>query len=102
LEVEDLVSAPEVPATARYHLAPAFRLQLIGHRVWQVMAGGEPWARVEVMHGRGSLEVSTFAPEFGVVLLTQCLAVDCEGGRALTRWTWHETDPKMSTCTSSF
>ena len=89
LEVEDRVSAPGLPAVARYHLAPGLTLQVESPNVWRVMAGSELLARVHVQQGQGSAEASTFAPEFGVVLPTQCLMVACEGGRALTRWTWH-------------
>lgn len=93
LEVEDLVSISDLPAMARYHLAPGFTLQASGCHRWGVVAGGKAWAQVEVLQGKSSAQVSTFAPEFGVVLPTQCLAVECERGRSLTRWTWHEMHP---------
>lgn len=93
LEVDDLVSASVLPAVAYYHLAPGLRLQPSGSRNWQVMAAGELLAQVEVLRGQGSAKVSTFAPEFGVILQTQCLVIECEGGHALTRWTWHSMHP---------
>lgn len=93
LEVEDRVSASGLPAVARYHLEPAFTLQPESPIVWRVMAGSELLARVHVQLGRGSAEASTFAPEFGMVLPTQCLVVECDGGCALTLWTWHSSKP---------
>lgn len=89
LEVEDRVSAPGLPAVARYHLAPGLTLQLESPNVWRVVAGSELLAQVHVQQGQGSAQASTFAPEFGVVLPAQCLVVECEKGRALTRWKWH-------------
>ena len=102
LEVEDLVSSLRLPAVARYHLAPGHTLQLEAHNVWHVMAGSEVRAQVHVQQGQGSAQASTYAPEFGVVLPTQCLMVECEGGRSLTRWIWDGTYPYENTCTSSF
>lgn len=93
LELEDRVSAPGLPAVARYHLAPGLTLQLESPNVWRVMAGSELLAQAHVQQGQGSAESSTFAPEFGVVLPTQCLVVECETGCALTRWTWQIVQP---------
>ncbi len=90
LEVADVVSAAELSAVARYHLAPTLSLQCLRPGLWHVMDGVEPRAQVEVLEGRGSMQPSTFAPEFGLVLPTHCLAIECDRGRALTRWTWGE------------
>ena len=76
-----------------YHLAPGLTLQLESPNHWRVVAGSELLAQVHVQQGQGSAEASTFAPEFGVVQPAQCLVVECEGGRALTRWTWHGVQP---------
>lgn len=91
LDVEDMVSAPELPCLAYFHLAPGLTLKFETQNVWQVMAGSELRAQVDVRHGQGSAQASTYAPEFGVVLPTQSLVVACEGARALTRWKWHST-----------
>jgi uncharacterized heparinase superfamily protein len=88
LDVEDTITAERLPAVARYHLAPGLSVQPVGEQTWRVAAQDRVLANVEVLNGHGALEPSSFAPEFGVVLPTQCLAVQCAAGRALTRWTW--------------
>jgi uncharacterized heparinase superfamily protein len=88
LEVEDEVSVPGLPAFARYHLGPGLALMPAGPDTWLVQANDVTIARVAVPCGDGRIEASQFAPEFGTLLPTWCLAVECEGGRALTRWHW--------------
>jgi uncharacterized heparinase superfamily protein len=88
LEVEDQVSATTLPAVARYHLAPGLTLQADSPQVWLVQQEGVTLARVQVLRGQASDELSSFAPEFGQVLATRCLAVRCDTGGALTQWAW--------------
>jgi uncharacterized heparinase superfamily protein len=88
LEVEDQVSTTALPAVARYHLAPGLTLQPDSHNVWLVRQESTTLARVQVLRGQASDELSSFAPEFGQVLATRCLAVRCDTGGALTQWAW--------------
>ena len=88
LEVEDQVSATSLTAMARYHLAPGLTLQPDSHNVWLVRQESTTLARLQVLRGEASEEPSSFAPEFGHVLASRCLAVKCDRGFALTRWTW--------------
>jgi uncharacterized heparinase superfamily protein len=88
LEVEDQVSATTLPSVARYHLAPGLTLQAESPQVWLVRHAGATLARVQVLRGKASDEPSSFAPEFGQVLATRCLAVRCDTGGALTQWAW--------------
>jgi uncharacterized heparinase superfamily protein len=102
LEVEDLVSVPNIPAIARYHLAPGVNLTFCTQQVWDVIVNNKRWAQVEILRGRAVVEASSFAPEFGVVLQTECLAVECELGRSLIRWTWEGGHLDESECISYF
>jgi uncharacterized heparinase superfamily protein len=88
LEIEDEVTAPGLPALARYHLAPELTLQLNGQNAWRVLLDERVLAVVHVTNGQGSVEPSTFSPEFGVVTPIVCLTVECSNGCASTRWTW--------------
>ncbi|MEO5844531.1 MAG: alginate lyase family protein [Caldimonas sp.] len=87
LVVEDEVG-PARPAVARFHLAPGLALDAVDARRWRVFHASRPLAEVEVAVGSGRTELSFFAPRFGVVEPTACLAVDLADGRSLTRWSW--------------
>jgi uncharacterized heparinase superfamily protein len=88
LSVDDTVSNPTAHAIARFHLAPGLTLAASAAQRWQVADRDGPLASVEVAAGAAHVERSSYAPRFGVVEPTVCLAVELAGGRALTCWTW--------------
>ncbi|MEO8312690.1 MAG: alginate lyase family protein [Caldimonas sp.] len=88
LIVEDEVGPGRPAALARFHLAPGLALAAVGERHWRVSNGTRPIAEAEIAIGRAFPEVSFFAPRFGVVEPTACLAVALADGRSLTRWSW--------------
>ncbi len=90
LTVTDDVSNKQLPAKARYHFAPGLELSAGSPNAWTIYAGAAMLGRVEVRHGRAHTEPSTHAPQFGMVLPVQCLAVDLLEGRAVTHWSWHQ------------
>jgi uncharacterized heparinase superfamily protein len=92
LEIEDEVTAPELPALARYHLAPGLILKPTGENVWRVLLDERVLAVVHVITGKGSVKPSTFSAEFGIVTPTVCLTVECSKGFASTQWTWEPID----------
>jgi hypothetical protein len=44
--------------------------------------------RVTVEVGHSRIESSSYAPEFGCVLPTQCLTVELTQGHAVVEWVW--------------
>lgn len=92
LVVDDEIT-PAVPsgidAVARYHLAPGLALVAGAAGHWQVLAGGDPIASVDVEVGAGAMGSSLHAPRFGVLQPAQMLVVTLHGGRARTRWLWN-------------
>ncbi len=93
LVVDDEVSTPSLPAVARYHLGPGVTalqtdVTAVDGSRWELRAEARVVAIVDVVRGDAVVEPSTFAPQFGVVLSTQCLAVRCMDGKASTRWRW--------------
>jgi hypothetical protein len=88
LIVEDEVSA-DLPALARYILAPGLRLHQVSALSWQVRDDEHDCiAHIDITQGRGARTSSQHAPRFGVVLTVECLEVTLVEGRARTRWTW--------------
>ena len=88
LTVSDDLGACRLPAVARFHLAPGLELVPAGATTWAIGDGAVQIGRVEVIHGQGRVEASSYAPRFGVLCATRCLAVALDSGRATTTWTW--------------
>ena len=88
LTIEDSVSAPGARALARFHLAPGLSLAAIDARRWRIVEGTAALAEVDVIAGDALQEPSSYAPRFGVVESTCCLAIALADGRAATRWRW--------------
>jgi hypothetical protein len=90
LVVDDEVTA-DLPAVARYLLAPGLSLRQASARSFQVLrAEHDCVADVEIIQGCGARAGSRHAPRFGVLLTVECLEVTLVEGRARTRWTWPE------------
>ena len=88
LQVSDAVQGGSHGAVARFLLHPGIHVQggKQGHWVLSNPGVGDVTASVE--HGMASLEPAGYAPEFGMVLPTSCLAVDMPAGQAVTRFEW--------------
>ena len=92
LSVSDRVSHPELPAVARYLLAPGLALRADGDAAWLVIDATRRLARVAVLAGTAAVVPAQCASRFGIVEATVGLAVTLAGGRADTRWTWLDDD----------
>ena len=77
-----------MPAVARYILAPDLRLQRVEAQQWRVMAADKVVASVEIVSGYACRAEARHAPQFGVSLPVDCLAVTLVDGRATTHWRW--------------
>lgn len=88
LTVRDSVTVGALPAVARYLLHPDVRLTAVGDNAWTLGLVSGQSLHVRVVVGVAVVEPGKYAPEFGVVQPTQCLAVTLKEGQAQTQWTW--------------
>jgi uncharacterized heparinase superfamily protein len=88
LKVTDTVFPDAHVSVARYILHPDVQLLTEGRNILQLgLLTGER-VRVEVINGAARIEPAQYAPEFGKVFPTRCLAVELVEGKAETAWTW--------------
>ena len=87
-QVSDTVRGGTHTAMARYILHPAVTVEPVGSDTWQLTLAGGQNLRVVVSAGLGRLETASYASEFGIVLPTQCLAVELTQGQARVEWLW--------------
>jgi uncharacterized heparinase superfamily protein len=91
LRVEDAVEpGVDVPAYARFHLAPGLDVRPAGDRPrsWRIVEGPSTLAKVVVDAGEVELEDSLHAERFGLLTPARTVVVRLTGGRAATRWSW--------------
>jgi uncharacterized heparinase superfamily protein len=88
LQVSDTVRGGTHTALARYILHPAVTIVTVGRNTWQLTLASGQNVRVVVSAGLGRIEPGSYAPEFGIVLPTQCLAVELTEGQARVEWLW--------------
>jgi uncharacterized heparinase superfamily protein len=88
LRVADAVRGGAHVALARYILHPSVLLAADGENNWQLTLSKGQCLHVKVHAGRAGLESASYAPEFGLVLSTRCLAVELVQGQALVEWLW--------------
>jgi uncharacterized heparinase superfamily protein len=88
LEVADTVSGGDHTAVARYILHPDVKVTAADNNKWQLTLAGEQILCVLVLEGQGCILPASYAPEFGIVLPTKCLAVFLTQGQARVKWIW--------------
>jgi len=88
LQVADMVRGGAHTAVARYILHPGVKVTAADNNSWQLALASGQNLRVLVLEGLGRIEPASYAPEFGIVLPTQCLAVELTQGHARVRWLW--------------
>lgn len=89
LQVSDTVRGGTHTALARYILHPSVMVVSVGSNTWQLTLAGAQNLRVVVTAGLGRIEPASYAPEFGIVLPTQCFAVELNQGQARVEWLWN-------------
>ena len=88
LEVADSVSGGERPAIARYILHPDVMVERVLSDAFHLRLRNGRLVSLKIGHGLGRLESAGYAPEFGIVLPTKCIAVDMHDGIAQVRLSW--------------
>lgn len=89
LSVRDVVTGSgNISAVARFILHPSVSVRATGDKTWELLPATGGVLAFEVLTGVSRLEAATFAPEFGRVIATQCVAVTLVAGLAEARITW--------------
>ena len=88
MEVADSVSGSGWPAVARYILHPDVSVERVAQNYFHLKLANGRLILARVGNGSSRLENAGFAPEFGKVLPTQCIAVDLHDGKAQVRLSW--------------
>lgn len=88
LDVVDSVVGQHRRAVARYLLHPGVKIAGVdGRRHFLLLPNGDPVV-MTVMEGSAKVEPGNFAPEFGTILTTSCIAVQLQDGRAHVACEW--------------
>lgn len=88
LTITDTVTGDH-PAVARFILHPDAQVERAGDAEWTATLLGGQVLGFTIESGSGRLEPAHYAPEFGKVLGTHCLAVHLAGGRGVTHIKWN-------------
>lgn len=91
LIISDRIEGRFQRAQARFHLHPAIAATLSSESVVHLDLPDGTRVVVTLAGAKARLEYATFAPEFGVVLETRCIAADCDGHALQTMLEW-DTD----------
>lgn len=87
LTITDTVTGDN-PAVARFVLHPDARVDRVDGATWTATLLSGPIVEFTIQSGSGRLESAHYAPEFGKVRETHCLAVHLSSGQAVTRIAW--------------
>ncbi len=86
--VVDSVSGVYQSAVARYILHPNVTVVQLAPDAFQLTLTNDRLILLKIGKGSARLEYSSFAPEFGKVLPTHCVAVDLQDGKAQVKFIW--------------
>jgi uncharacterized heparinase superfamily protein len=88
LTISDSVVGGQHAAVARFILHPLTHVNSTGGGVWHLVLVGGQGIRVRVVKGVASLAPASYAPEFGKVVATMCLAVALVAGESRVVFEW--------------
>ena len=88
LDVSDSITGQYRTAVARYIFHPAIEIDALSNADWMLRLPSGQTVSLSVKAGNGSIEPANYAPRFGQVLRTRCLAVGLigGGGQVSVRW----------------
>ena len=88
IEVRDVIQGPYSQAIARFILHPDIAVSEVAQGVWELRLPQGDLITFVIEKGTSQLERAFYAPEFGKVLLTQCLSVHLEHGISSVHMRW--------------
>jgi hypothetical protein len=81
VRLEKRVSASS--AIARYIFHPLIQIEQLSQDQWKLLLPNQKEIQLRVLAGEGQIQSSSYAPQFGMIQKTQCLAVKLPGSEAL-------------------
>jgi uncharacterized heparinase superfamily protein len=88
MTVSDTVSARRDGAIARFLLHPAVAVSTVTSGRWELSVSAGVTVGFDVLEGDASLVEARYAPEFGVVRATTCIAVQLREGQSRIKMAW--------------
>ena len=88
MTVSDTVSARQDGAIARFLLHPAVEVSTVTSGRWKLSVNAGVTIGFDVLEGDASLVEARYAPEFGVVRATRCIAVQLREGQSRIKMAW--------------
>jgi uncharacterized heparinase superfamily protein len=88
MTVSDTVSARRDGAIARFLLHPAVEVSTVTSGRWELSVSAGVKVGFDVLEGDASLVEARYAPEFGVVRATTCIAVQLRDGQSRIKMAW--------------
>jgi uncharacterized heparinase superfamily protein len=87
LSVQDKVDiqkgATTPNAMARYIFHPSIQIEQLSQDQWKLLLPNQKEIQLRILAGEGQIESSSYAPQFGKIQKTQCLAVKLLGSEVL-------------------
>ncbi len=89
LIISDWVIGGQYKSIARFILHPSVSIDRLNANDWSINMPLGQKVVFKVLSGNGFVEAATYAPEFGVVFETQCLAIELTSGRSQAKLQWN-------------
>ena len=88
LTISDRVIGGEYKSIARFILHPSVSIDRLNANDWRIYMPLGQEVLFRVLSGNGFIESASYAPEFGVVWQTQCIAIELRFGLSQVRLQW--------------
>jgi len=89
LMISDRVTGGEHKSTARFIFHPSVSIERLNSSEWCIYTSLGQKVLFRILSGNGFVEPATYAPEFGTVVQTQCLAIDLRLGCSQVKLQWN-------------
>jgi len=89
LTISDWVTGGNHNSIARFILHPLVHIERLNINNWCIYTPFGQKALFKVLSGNGFVESASYAPEFGKVVQTKCLAIELRLGRSQVKLQWN-------------
>ena len=89
LTISDSVTGDDCRSIARFIMHPSVVIEKLNINNWCIYTPHGHKVLFRILSGNSFAEPATYAPEFGVVLQTQCIAIELTEGKSRARLQWN-------------
>ena len=89
MEIRDAIQGPYELAIARFIFHPSVVVSKVDLNAWQLQLPNGELISFLIGNGSGQIESASYAPEFGKVMKTECLAIRLEKGISSVQMRWN-------------